>query len=220
MQTQCAGKRRRHSKKHGRKTRKHRGGYYGAAGPIAPGAMQWASGSEMGDWAVSSRGGNAQYGSGRKRKTRRRGGAMARTAAELKEDLNQDPSKATLENVLSDLKASEKAEVVDLARQMEEKLNAELRDGETMDDRVKKIISSTRYILAMAGGKRRKTRKHRGGSRFGAVAASYQGSGSRGMADFVATNTKVPPFGPAAGGAFNNAGAQPGSGYGSFVKAA
>jgi len=132
---QCAGKRLRKSKKHVRKTRKHRGGYYGAAGPIAPGAMEWARGSEMGDWAVSSRGGNAQYGAGRKRKTR-------------------------------------------------------------------------------------KTKRHRGGSRFGAVSASYQGTGSRGIADYVATNTKVPPFGGPAGGAFNNAGAQPGSGYGSFVKAA
>jgi hypothetical protein len=132
---QCAGKRRRHSKKHGRKTRKHRGGYYGAVGAIAPGAMQWGTGSEMGDWAVSSRGGNAQYGSGRKRKGR-------------------------------------------------------------------------------------KTRKHRGGMRFGVASASFQGSGSRGLADYVATNTKTPTFGGPAGGAFNNAGAQPGSGYGSFVKAA
>lgn len=130
---QCAGKRRRHSKKHGRKTRKHRGGYYGAVGAIAPGAMQWGTGSEMGDWAVSSRGGNSQYGAGRKRKGR-------------------------------------------------------------------------------------KTR--RGGSRYGAVSASYQGTGSRGLANYLPTNTKVPPFGGPAGGAFNNAGAQPGSGYGSFVKAA
>ena len=56
-------------------TRRHRGGYHGAAGPIAPGvaAMEWARGSEMGDWSISGRGGNAQYGSGRRRKTKRHG---------------------------------------------------------------------------------------------------------------------------------------------------
>lgn len=54
--------------------RKHRGGYYGASGAIAPGAMQWTAGSEMGGWAadISSRGGNGvQYGRGRKRKGKR-----------------------------------------------------------------------------------------------------------------------------------------------------
>jgi len=54
--------------------RKHRGGYYGASGAIAPGAMQWSAGSEMGHWAssVSSRAGNGgvQYGRGRKRKSK------------------------------------------------------------------------------------------------------------------------------------------------------
>lgn len=60
-----------HSKKHRMTRRKHRGGFYGAKGPIpgAPGAMEWGRGSEMGNWAVSSRGGNTQYGAGR-RKTR------------------------------------------------------------------------------------------------------------------------------------------------------
>jgi len=115
--------------------RKHKGGYYGATGAIAPGAMEWGRGSEMGDYAISSRGGNTQYGRGRK-----------------------------------------------------------------------------------GGKKSKKTRKMRGGNKFGAVSASYQGTGSRGIADFVQTNTKYPPFGGAQLGAFNNAGAQPGSGYGSFVK--
>ena len=68
-----------HKKTARRKVKK--GGYYGAAGPIpgAPGAgMQWNAGSEMGGFSLSSRGGNAIYGSGRKRKmTRkvRRGGS-------------------------------------------------------------------------------------------------------------------------------------------------
>jgi len=66
-----------------RKTR--RGGFYGASGPIAPGAMEWSRGSEMGDWAISNRGANAQYGRGRKhkkagrktrRKTRKGGGSF------------------------------------------------------------------------------------------------------------------------------------------------
>ena len=66
-----------HKKSVKRKThrRKHRGGYYGASGAIAPGAMQWSAGSEMGGWAadVSSRAGNGgvQYGRGRKRKGKR-----------------------------------------------------------------------------------------------------------------------------------------------------
>ena len=126
--------------KKGHKTRKvKKGGFYGAAGAIAPGAMEWKSQSEMGDWAVSSRGGNTQYGRGRK-------------------------------------------------------------------------------------GKSKKTRKggkvKRGGSKFGAVSASYVGTGSRGLADVVPIDTKGAPPGSAAGGAFNNFGAQPGSGFGSFVRAA
>ena len=61
-----------HRKTPKRKTvrRKHRGGYYGASGAIAPGAMQWSAGSEMGQWAgdMSSRGGNGKvhYGAGRR----------------------------------------------------------------------------------------------------------------------------------------------------------
>ena len=67
-----------------------------------------------------------------------------------------------------------------------------------------------------AGGKRRKTRKMKGGNKFGAVSASYQGTGVKGIANYVPVSTKG---GVAAGGAFNNHGAQPGSGHGSFVKA-
>jgi hypothetical protein len=124
-----------HTKKHRTTRRKHRGGYYGAKGAIAPGAMEWGRGSEMGSWAISSRGGNTQYGSGK----RRRGA--------------------------------------------------------------------------------KKTRKHRGGGKFGGVSASFQGSGSRGMADYKPIMTRD-GTGSAAGGAFNNFGAQPGSGFSSFVKTA
>lgn len=124
-----------HTKKHRMTRRKHRGGFYGATGAIAPGAMAWGRGSEMGQWAVSSRGGNTHYGAGR-RKSR---------------------------------------------------------------------------------GK--KTRKHRGGGSYGGVSASFQGTGSGGMADFKPIVTRD-GSGSAAGGAFNNFGAQPGSGHASFVKAA
>lgn len=125
-----------HTKKHRMTRRKHRGGYYGAVGAIAPGAMQWGRGSEMGSWAVSSRGGNTQYGSSRRRKHR---------------------------------------------------------------------------------GK--KTRKHRGGGKFGGVSASFGGDGARGMAIYKPIITRDGTGAPA-GGAFNNFGAQPGSGFSSFVKAA
>ncbi len=123
---------RRHMKK-SRKTLK--GGYYSFSGAVGTGAPNWTRHSEMGDYAVSSRGANTQLGSGRRRKS----------------------------------------------------------------------------------GKSKKVKK--GGSRFGAVSASYQGTGARGIADTVAVNTKVPPFGAAQLGAFNNGGAQPGSGFGSFIKA-
>lgn len=107
-----------HTKKT-RKTRKHRGGYYGAAGPIqgTVGAMEWSKGAEV-----------------------------------------ATPSYAK-------------------------------------------------------GGKRRKTRKvrkMRGGNKFGAVSASYQGSGTAGLANYVPVSTKG---GVATHGAFNDNGAKPGSSF-------
>ena len=61
------------SKKTGSRTRRrtrHRGGYYGATGAIAPGAMEWGRSSEMGDFVANSAraGNNAVLGAGRKRK--------------------------------------------------------------------------------------------------------------------------------------------------------
>lgn len=118
-----------------RTMKKHKGGYYSMSGAIAPGAANWTRHSEMGDWAVSSRGGNTQYGSGKKRK-----------------------------------------------------------------------------------GKKTMKRKMKGGNKFGGVFPSYTGTGSRGLADHTGISLRTTP-GTAAGGAFNNFGAQPGSGYGSFIKA-
>lgn len=73
---------------------------------------------------------------------------------------------------------------------------------------------------AKVGGKkrrasRRKTRKVRGGTRFESATAGYVGTGARGVADYVDVGSTR---GASAGGAFNNYGAQPGSGYSSFVK--
>ena len=84
---------------------------------------------------------------------------------------------------------------------------------------------STRGANAMygAGRTKRKTKRRsaskRGGASYGAVSASYQGTGSRGLIDVVPTTTKYPPFGGSTHGAFNNAGAQPGSGFASFIRA-
>ena len=81
------------------------------------------------------------------------------------------------------------------------------------------------------GGRRRKTRKgkksrkvtrrkQRGGSKYGAVGASFQGSGSRGMINVVPYNAKGPSGSPAnaAFGAFNDNGAHPGGNHDSFIR--
>lgn len=122
-----------HKKTSRRKTIK-KGGFYSFNGAVATGAADWGRGSEYGSYSVSNRGGNTQYGRGRKTK------------------------------------------------------------------------------------KQRKVK--RGGSKFGAVSASYQGTGERGIINVEGVDTKGAPSGSAGGGAFNNFGAQPGSGYSSFVKAA
>lgn len=65
------------------------------------------------------------------------------------------------------------------------------------------------------GGRRRrrkgrKTRKMKGGGSFGAVTASYQGTGVRGIANYQPVDMKGPYVnGPAAKGAFNDFGAKP-----------
>lgn len=72
-----------------------------------------------------------------------------------------------------------------------------------------------------AGGRRRKSRRStrrrrvKGGGVFQSATAGYVGTGSRGMADYVDVGSTR---GASAGGAFNNHGAQPGSGGSSFIK--
>jgi len=132
------------TKKHAtRRHRKHRGGFYGAAGAIAPGAMEWGRGSEAGPFAVdlSDRGSNS-FQLGARRKHRRS---------------------------------------------------------------AKKSAKKSRKV-------------RRGGGAYGAVSASYEGTGQRGIADYVGVNTKNGTGAPSLGD-FNNKGANPGSGFGSFVRA-
>lgn len=121
------------------KRRTMKGGFYGASGAIAPGAMGWSSSSEMGDHSVSRRGGNSMMGAGRRRKGKK-----------------------------------------------------------------------SRKVT-------RRGARHTGGSKYGAVSASFQGSGSRGIADAVGVNTKG-PAGSAAYGEWNNKGAGPGN-FSSFAPA-
>jgi hypothetical protein len=46
-----------------------KGGYYSFSGDVGvPGGVNWTRHSEMGEYSISSRGGNTHYGSGRKRK--------------------------------------------------------------------------------------------------------------------------------------------------------
>jgi len=118
----------------GRKTTKRRtkGGFYsfsGSEGGI-PGAAAWRSNSEMGEFSLSNRGGNAQFGARRRK------------------------------------------------------------------------------------NKKTKRRRMRGGGSYGQAVAGYVGTGARGLADGVDVSQ---PAGKASGGAFNNYGAQPGSGHGSVI---
>jgi len=74
---------------------------------------------------------------------------------------------------------------------------------------------------ATVGGRRKskkgskKTRKvKRGGLRFGQAVAGYTGTGDRGLANYPDVSL---PGGKAAEGGFANHGAQPGSGFASFI---
>lgn len=85
--------------------------------------------------------------------------------------------------------------------------------------------SRAEEVAPLAGGRRKrrgskKTRKaKRGGGSWGGVAASFTGQGERGLGDYKQIPSGRAEAGVAAGGQFNNYGAQPGSGFGSFITA-
>jgi hypothetical protein len=123
--------------KKGSRRKTQRGGYYSFSGDVGvPGGAKWVRGSEMGEFSISNRGGNAQYGRGRKRRGKK-------------------------------------------------------------------------------GGKTRKSA--RGGGRFGAVSASYQGSGERGLANVTGVSTNKPGF--PTQGQFNDYSGKPGDGMPNFITA-
>jgi hypothetical protein len=64
-------------------------------------------------------------------------------------------------------------------------------------------------------GKKSTRKLKRGGGSFGQVSQTFQGTGARGMADAVGVSANKPGF--ATQGQFNNFGAQPGSGFKSFI---
>ena len=167
-----------------RTMRKHKGGYYGMSGSIAPGAALWSRHSEMGDWAVSSRGANAQYGSGKKGK--RRGGMLF-----CEPDMSAPDSTTG--------KCADGSEPKS--------------DAPVMGGKKRRMTKRNKVVKGKKG-----SRKMRGGNKYGGVSASFLGSGSRGLANHTAVSTRTGDSGPAFG-AFNNFGAQPGSGFGSFIKA-
>lgn len=100
--------RRRHKLTH-RRRRTMRGGFYGAAGAIAPGAMEWKAGSEYGPmvadragnttaWGPPKPGGLPMYGRGRRRtkggrsmrkRRMRGGGSFGAVRAEYRGDGNR-----------------------------------------------------------------------------------------------------------------------------------
>lgn len=64
----------------------------------------------------------------------------------------------------------------------------------------------------------RRHRKMRGGNKYGGVSASFLGTGKAGMGDYYPVDSRGGTGAPT-GGQFNNFGAQPGSGFGSFITA-
>lgn len=94
-----------HKKSHKRSHRRHRktmrGGFLGAAGALAPGAMEWRRGSEYGPmvadragnttaWGPAKPGGLPMYGRGRSRTRKMKGGgSYGATRAEFRGDGNR-----------------------------------------------------------------------------------------------------------------------------------
>jgi len=87
---------------------------------------------------------------------------MIKGLRELLRDLEADPSKSTLENVLTDLKASGNDVLASFAGGIERNLQEPLRARETMESRVRENVERVAGILRMYGrGRRRKTTRRR-----------------------------------------------------------
>jgi hypothetical protein len=100
----------------------------------------------------------------RRRKTRRRGGAMSKTLRELVVDLERDPSESTLRNVLTDLKESPNAVLRVNAESQDRALQDPIRAGdESMSRRVRRIIGIMLPMMRgfQYAGRRRKTTRRR-----------------------------------------------------------
>jgi hypothetical protein len=100
-----------------------------------------------------------------RRKTRRRGGAMSKSVAQLLNELDDDPSEATLRNVLTELKESGHALTVRLGQSIEEGLNIKKDAGQLTQQAVNAAINFLKDRMRkgriMAGGRRRKTTRRR-----------------------------------------------------------
>lgn len=92
--------------------------------------------------------------------TRRRGGAI-KPVRELIADLEREPTKATLENVISDLKASGDRTLSGYGEGTEIRLRMRLRPGETMEQHVRATIDGLLPLLRAVRGGRRKTTRRR-----------------------------------------------------------
>lgn len=75
----------------------------------------------------------------------RRGGAMMKTLLELKEDMRVDKSRATLDNVLSELEVSEIPSMVRLAEVAKATLALPLAPGQTVQSRLDEVNDMVSY---------------------------------------------------------------------------
>ena len=87
---------------------------------------------------------------------------MTKPLPELIADLEREPTKATLENVISDLKASDDRRLMGMGEGTGIRLGMRLRPGETMEQRVRDTIDGLLPLLrSIRGGRRRKTIRRR-----------------------------------------------------------
>lgn len=127
-----------------------------ARDPMRPDVIPGLSEHPLGStgWKPATKGGRKS-----RRKTRR-GGAI-KPVRELIADLEREPTKATLENVISDLKASGDRTLSGYGEGTEIRLRMRLRPGETMEQHVRATIDGLLPLLRAVRGGRRKTTRRR-----------------------------------------------------------